>query len=200
MNISQEDKDKISAAFAYVVAHPEEWNQGRWVCQTAACLGGTMVLQQGYARVPDAFVKQLGYDAYKTDLFVAKEWGGEVRTASAIVNDMLTSLHPDVAYKAIWDARFDTVPNLAQAVSDTMNGIGVVYVVNDERGYYDQSDRDRLHSLQLLYGAIGDEDRNSVGEEKARRALLEEGVYTDGRYRLRVATDEDASLTPDQDA
>lgn len=41
----------LDRTLQYIEDHPEEWNQGEWVCNTAACFAGNALLLQGLRRI-----------------------------------------------------------------------------------------------------------------------------------------------------
>jgi hypothetical protein len=41
--LTAEGLTRLDAALAYIDAHPQEWDQSRWVCETGGCVAGHLV-------------------------------------------------------------------------------------------------------------------------------------------------------------
>jgi hypothetical protein len=62
--------DLIDAVMDHIDTHPEEWDQERWLCGTAACFAGHAALLSGWKRRPLSTGRTSAYDV---------ERGGEAR-------------------------------------------------------------------------------------------------------------------------
>jgi hypothetical protein len=50
----------LDKTLAYIEEHPKEWQQGSWVCETAACFAGNALLLSGLKRMWDEAVVSPG--------------------------------------------------------------------------------------------------------------------------------------------
>jgi len=81
------NKDLLRETLAYIEAHPEEWDQTKWICESVACFAGRACLLSGDRPIFDpkwrfeamrVAVGELGHDVgvrrRATDLLGIDEW------------------------------------------------------------------------------------------------------------------------------
>lgn len=99
---------ELQASMTHIIDHPEEWNQEKWVCGSAACFAGRGLLNNGY---------QVFYDSMQDRNFASK--GG----TSADVADAAAALYGITQLDAkILFSPNNTLDALQEMVKDLANG------------------------------------------------------------------------------
>lgn len=84
--------DLLDAVVAHIEAHPEQHNQGEWICGTAACVAGRTVLMSGW--------KPVYFNLPALDT-VSVEKDGQERGVRGLAQELL-GLDRDTANELFW--------------------------------------------------------------------------------------------------
>jgi hypothetical protein len=103
---------ELEATLGYIEAHPEEWDQKNWFCETAACFAGITVIRHGWQPV-----NWYHLPSGKVTSEIHRD--GEEGYASVVASQILDLTHNQACALFVCD---NTLDDLKQAIKAIGNG------------------------------------------------------------------------------
>lgn len=125
---------RLEMAMAHIEAHPEEWDQSKWICGTKACLAGRIALMAGAVPAEHGLRTDVG----RTVTFDGRAW--DVRELAVELAGITSweAQHLFNAGRTLPELRHDTQrlsADLALTCSPTDTMIEAEYYYTNEVGY-----------------------------------------------------------------